>query len=1438
MTHTFFTKDNAGKVHLWIRKSVSDPKLDYFKRKIKEVLDTAEKREQKEVRKALIDMEAKYFYIEKAGYPIGTIREWKGRKFIKIAPGKWRPKYEKQTKGAKIAIAALRRSVDRCTSSEELFHLVLAHRSRFQDANGYPLPIVQELHDYVSKKNDTLAAQTGDMLRGAKWRMENVDKEGKRGDNRTGAKNGKEKNDSNDKQGGVPQRGGDLRQGSGGSGGENGADTGRGDDTNGTGLGSDKLGGGLGDGQGNGGVRHSGGVPRGQGADRGGEGKKVDGVLGANAQLDFFTEITEKPQEAEETEAEKHANRSAAMMGNKNAYKGIMDVEQFDTKYNSAFDKEELSLWRMMSADGTINADDITDKALLDYLKNSGKFIETADGVYESVVNYASGNVAQKLDALDEDEVNYAQKKALLEKALPPKKTLDHIHFSPLENWVQGYGLKSRNNVSILAVFDDWLYSDAVLDSELPTGISKLDIKNYIEGNAVRVNAKAYDDDKATAQMVANTIRRERMEYGEMLFNKFIFEGLSKDDAEGLRDYCYKRDCYVKPDYNKIPVSVDGMNTHKGEKEFTLTSQQMNGVTRLTDEGRGLLAYDVGVGKTVTGIAATVKQIQSGKSKRPLICVPKAVYKNWIESIHEHFPNQQVVELGNLSKNYYNGDAIPEGAISVCTYEALGKMNVDTNSGDDNECGELYGSIRDSADNYSVKDLGFDHVTIDEVHNFKNIFSSTKAGANKKGNANEFSKIRGSTSARAVKMLALTQYIQNAHGGKNVFALSATPFTNSPTEIYSMLSLIARDRLKAMGINTLYDFIARYAELRNDQVVKPNNTVETEQVVKSFHNLDNLQSLITEYIDKVDGDEAGVIRPHKVTHTPELELSAVQKKMIDAEIKRMTDAASGKTKDPAAAIVAMNNMRMITLSPALVDKKLVNKFVECSPKLKFVCDSIIAQWKNNPKNGQVIYMPRGVEHFDKVAEYLVKHGMPKDAIGQMAGGATTEKALDKRQALMEDFNNVDGKCKVIIGSGAIQEGVSLNGNATTIYNCMLGWNPSETQQVEGRVWRQGNKQGVTHIVYPLMNDSIDALMYQKYDEKQSRIDELWKYKGDVLNVSDINPEELKFGLIKDPKVRADLMIVQDKQRIQNAIRTNTAQADRLHNDAGIAFGDVKYVLANDNKYYEAKNDATADTNENYIWESNNNELKENNIALKYLKAKKTKNPSALINYGETYLNEVRMNEVLHHGLQMAIPPRGGTIDDVIKRCEQNIHDNKLYLKTQKETADKARKYLASAERNAQAKIDRMKDKLARQGIKSKLDVDKKIDVLTKERAAHTKELSGLRAKRAQYEADAKKQLAAERKNLPSVDEMVKRNVQSIESQLRPMDEVEGWIREGRKSGRSNAELKADIDKRVGVTKSWADVEAIAKAASVRYARLCVIRNGRLESVGYKRYRVV
>ena len=136
-----------------------DEKLEYFKKKILAHLDDLEQKEnaeKKELKKSLLAFEMTS--IEKAG-PVGTIREWKGKKYIKVAPGKWKPKYDSHSRGAKMAIAALKKKIDACTDSEELMQIILENRDRFSDENGRPLPFVKELSDYISGRNDTIESE-------------------------------------------------------------------------------------------------------------------------------------------------------------------------------------------------------------------------------------------------------------------------------------------------------------------------------------------------------------------------------------------------------------------------------------------------------------------------------------------------------------------------------------------------------------------------------------------------------------------------------------------------------------------------------------------------------------------------------------------------------------------------------------------------------------------------------------------------------------------------------------------------------------------------------------------------------------------------------------------------------------------------------------------------------------------------------------------------------------------------------------------------------------------------------------------------------------------------------------------------------------------------------------------------------------------------------
>lgn len=902
----------------------------------------------------------------------------------------------------------------------------------------------------------------------------------------------------------------------------------------------------------------------------------------------------------------------------------IMDNAEFANTYGKNWNKEERAFWAATDYKGYVDLSKLTaeEKKILKespnycvdpFIASDGTVIGGDRFIHKEL--YASGNIYQKLDLIeklhnksDMAERVYQKNKAILQEALPVPLKLNELELSvnsPFirefklngENiterfikWATGYDLEDSQN-SRGQISD---YTAAGINREdIPPTISWEDVTNYIDGIALPAIRDETLDEKEKSQ-IRNRKINDRQETAEKLFARYVRTVLTEEEGKALADaYNRQFNGSREPDYAKLPLFIDGMNLYRKGSHFRLYEQQIKGISFLCNKGNGILAYDVGVGKTAAGIVATVQQIQSGRSKRPLVIVPKSVIGKWESDIHELFPNIPVNNLENFSRSstgaFYNkanhGLNIPAGSITLTTKEALNNIHWNKTTVDKylfNDYADLLGLTEKlHSDNPKVRaearekiyeevsgnvrdedyvewiNTGFDHVTVDEAHAYKKLERKPRASKDKDGKEriSEFNRIVGSgePSGIAKEMFNVTQIIQQQNENRNVFMLTATPFTNSPLEVYSMLVYVARKEMETCGIKNLNDFCSQYAKTRFERVVKPNGSVEMATVMKEWGDLHGLQNILKQYIDKVDGEEAGIIRPEKKTHKVNLEATELQKQIFDFAIQEVMTYRPDKNSGEKGAPVleAMNMMRTACLSPALLkQEKLVNpttkepldiklppieQIVDCSPKLKLVCDTVVSNWKKHQDCGQIIYMPVGTDAYPYVIDYMVKQGVPREVFASIDGQAAKiggknvkigkeDETDDIRAKVADAFNDKKNPCKILIGSSAISEGMDLNGNSVALYNTMVGWNPSECIQVEGRIWRQGNQQGHVHIVYPLIYDSIDSLLFQKHDEKESRIDQLFKYKGNTLNVADLDPEKLKYELIKDPTVRAKMKL--------------------------------------------------------------------------------------------------------------------------------------------------------------------------------------------------------------------------------------------------------------------------------------------------------------------------
>ena len=682
----------------------------------------------------------------------------------------------------------------------------------------------------------------------------------------------------------------------------------------------------------------------------------------------------------------------------------------------------------------------------------------------------------------------------------------------------------------------DWLASP-VSKTDFPDDITWADIIDYSEGLPCK---------KLSLSQTENDERKIlRMDTAELLFDRFLHDGLSQEQKDWVeKTWNQTFNNFSQIDYDNFDYTLEGFSGKYDGKKFTLHDQQKKGFAFLCSKGNGLLAYDVGVGKTATGIAAVMYQLQHGKCSRPLIIVPKAVYSKWVHDIQELFPDTTFNKLENLNKDIIDdlrmnsvfaeeNDSLllPANSVSICTAEAIEKIYFSEDSNQlleesfehiisKKKQKEYFQPSAELSNEQFVffEELGIDLLLVDEAHRYKNLIKKVTGSG-----YSEFSRLGyGEPSSRAVKMFAITEYIHRHNNEKNVFLLSATPFTNSPMEIYTTLLFTGGNEIRSLGYNDINDFLNEFAEIKIEWTVNNKNEVVRKTVMKNFRSLDALQKIIQNYIDKVDAEDAHINRPEKETHVVKIEMTTLQKKIYDSQIIRLSEATGLDV-----IFSAMNTMRMCLISPTLVKDKNVkvpdlSQFVLASPKMLLVCDCVINIYKEKPDCGQIIYLPRGVKEFAAVKQYLIKNHIPENAIGMM-NSATTETRKGK---ITKAFNNPTDPLKILLGSETISEGVDLNGNSLVLYNCMLGWNPTEPVQVEGRLWRQGNRQKKVYIVYPLMYNSLDSLIYQKHDEKASRIDAIWDYRGDKINVEEINPAELKFDLIKSPEMKADIVLEQ------------------------------------------------------------------------------------------------------------------------------------------------------------------------------------------------------------------------------------------------------------------------------------------------------------------------
>lgn len=731
-----------------------------------------------------------------------------------------------------------------------------------------------------------------------------------------------------------------------------------------------------------------------------------------------------------------------------------------------------------------------------------------------------------------------------------------------------------ESKFTLSEVFIKWLYT--LTESDFNKS-SAVDISDYYLRN------KPLRDDRLTKEEKAELKANARDE-GEQLFSKFLNQVLTFEDQQRL-DYSWNRLYNAQADirHHKVPIGFECARKFKSGV-LQITDIQREGIAFMEAMGSGINAFDVGVGKTMTAITNLAHSLFSGKCKRPLIVVPKPTYKKWIHELmgytdistkefvsgvlsHTSITLNDWFNLGtNIAKGLDLKKQVNDKCITIVTYEGFKKLGFGKSVSEElftelvNVLGQSdHKSERDKEIKYQkfremigvglkntiadIDTLGFDYVVIDEAHRCKNVFANVKADEQGGKRYN----IQSAVSETGQKAFLLLSYIQRKYG-RNTMLLTATPFTNSPLEIYSMLSLVGYESLVENGIRNIDSFFDLFVLPTLEWTANYKEEIVEKEVIKSFTNRRVLQKLIYNHILYKTGEEAGVKRPQKINlpliynileNEPNKRLPTSKQALtyinmtpkqrenqtkIVSLAKRSTDGNLNMGNLFRALAYSLDN----ALSPFLIDGEPDNykDFVEQSPKIAYVMECIRSvkshhQKKGESVSGQVIYMNRGKQFFSLIKEYL------EHELGFKRGVTHSKTKVDEVEIISSEINDtrkenikeafLDGTVKIIIGTATIREGIDLQRKGTVIYNCYPEWNPTDIRQLEGRIWRQGNEFEYVRVVMPLIQDSMDVFVFQKLEEKTSRINDIWfkADRGNVLDLESLDPQEIKLALITD-----------------------------------------------------------------------------------------------------------------------------------------------------------------------------------------------------------------------------------------------------------------------------------------------------------------------------------
>lgn len=730
-------------------------------------------------------------------------------------------------------------------------------------------------------------------------------------------------------------------------------------------------------------------------------------------------------------------------------------------------------------------------------------------------------------------------------------------------------------------------------------------LKHALSQTPVRVFDDRGDGEPPVFNLAATEAARDKLRALHDRFSEWVWEDPERSNRLARAYNERFNSVVIRENFRYGPMALPGL-----ADQFRPRDHQLNAVARVISEGSTGIFHPVGFGKTAVMVMAAMEQKRLGLVTKPCLVVPNHMLEQFSREFVQMYPRAQILAAGSddLTKDKRrafvaqaangNWDAI------IMTRSAFGQLpvspaglraymdqevaplrrwldqNGETASSSQTKRAEkallqYEEKLKKRLDSHkdvgiTFEETGIDYLIVDELHDYKNLMTP--------------SKIEGAAitpgSQRATDLHMKLHQLRTKHGRRAILGATATPISNSVSEVHVMMRYLAPGVLDRAGIEAFDAWAASFGETVTKVELAPDGTSFREKTrFARFCNVPELLLAWAETGDALPAANSDIARPEF---------------RINAEGKREPEIVTVPASDELQAFVAElgeraekisrrgvepheDNMLLVTHEgrSAALDLRLVPKYADTTPdlevptKVQAAAAKIATIWQDHSNNQyrvpgtelphptpgalQLVFCDLGVPNkdskfsvYDDLRAELVRRGVPAD---QIAFAQSAQNDLAKAR-LFEAART--GQVQVLIGSTqTMGVGTNVQARCIALHHLDCTWKPSEMEQRDGRIWRQGNQNPEIGIYRYATQGSFDGYMYQTVARKARFIDQVMngditqREVEDIATDSTLSYEEMQVAIADNPLLAEATQTRAEIQRLQRLKAAHDRAQDHL-----------------------------------------------------------------------------------------------------------------------------------------------------------------------------------------------------------------------------------------------------------------------------------------------------